>query len=207
MDLQIVFFRLKRKVKNEMAYCEYGTTPIWSVMSSFGMSDFRSKSLLLCTTFGRGGNVQRLSNSMIMSSLFCPLEFFSSLACHRHLWNSALRNGPWAGKQMPSSHYFYVVLNPRVSLMGGEKKKDGYFPIAIYSELITTSLEGTKPEEQQSKLNDDDFFFSSLQTLKRKWYCHAWLWISSYFQPQVQQSLDSWARHSNEKNSTDTFAW
>ena len=52
--------------------------------------------------------------------------------------------------------------------MGGEKKKDGYFPIAIYSELITTSLEGTKPEEQQSKLNDDDFFFSSLQTLKRK---------------------------------------
>lgn len=48
MDLQIVFFfRLKRKVKNEMAYCEYGTTPIWSVMSSFGMSDFRSKSLLL----------------------------------------------------------------------------------------------------------------------------------------------------------------
>ena len=77
MDLQIVFFfRLKRKVKNEMAYCEYGTTPIWSVMSSFGMSDFRSKSLLLCTTFGRGENVQRLSNSMIMSSLFCPLEFF-----------------------------------------------------------------------------------------------------------------------------------
>lgn len=47
MDLQIVFFRLKRKVKNEMAYCEYETTPIWSVMSSFGMSDFRSKSLLL----------------------------------------------------------------------------------------------------------------------------------------------------------------
>ena len=207
MDLQIVFFSFVWKEKSKMKW------PIVNMKQhQFGLSCH----LLVCQIsevshyyyyLWKGGNVQRLSNSMIMSSLFCPLEFFSSLACHRHLWNSALRNGPWAGKQMPSSHYFYVVLNPRVSLMGGEKKKDGYFPIAIYSELITTSLEGTKPEEQQSKLNDDDFFFSSLQTLKRKWYCHAWLWISSYFQPQVQQSLDSWARHSNEKNSTDTFAW
>ena len=91
---------LKRKVKNEMFFCEYVTTPIWSCH------------LLECqisepSHYYWGGNVQRLSNSMIMSSLFCPLEFFlDPLACHRHLWNSALRNGPWAGKQMPSSHYF-----------------------------------------------------------------------------------------------------
>lgn len=151
---------LKRKVKNEMFFCEYVTTPIWSCH------------LLECqisepSHYYWGGNVQRLSNSMIMSSLFCPLEFFlHPLACHRHLWNSALRNGPWAGKQMPSSHYFYVwVLNPRVSLMGGEKKKDGYFPIAIYSELITTSLEGTN---LKSKANLMMMTSSSISDTQKK---------------------------------------
>ena len=86
---------------------------------------------------------------------------------------------------MPSSHYFYVVLNPRVSLMGGEKKKDGYFPIAIYSELITTSLEGTKPEEQQSKLNDDDFFFNFRHSKENDTVTHD-SELVVIFQPQVQ---------------------
>ena len=67
---------------------------------------------------------------------------------------------------MPSSHYFYVlVLNPRVSLMGGEKKKDGYFPIAIYSELITTSLEGTN---LKSKANLMMMTSSSISDTQKK---------------------------------------
>ena len=68
--------------------------------------------------------------------------------------------------------------------MGGEKKKDGYFPIAIYSELITTSLEGTNLK-RQSKLNDDDFFFNFRHSKENDTVTHD-SELVVIFQPQVQ---------------------
>ena len=66
-----------------------------------------------------------------------------------------------ANKCLLATIFMYLTL-----VWDGE---DGYFPIAIYSQLITTSLEGTKPEEQRkANFNDDDFFFFSWVDTQKK---------------------------------------
>ena len=66
--------------------------------------------------------------------------------------------------------------------MGGEKKKDGYFPIAIYSELITTSLEGTN---LKSKANLMMMTSSSISDTENDTVTHD-SELVVIFQPQVQ---------------------